>query len=369
VWLRHLRLSSFRNYSSLDLALDGGLSLFVGPNGSGKTSILEAVSYLAVARSLRGSRDQDVVRRGETEFGVGGELDDDGRVRSIVLKFAAGQGKEIRLDGEQLGKLSDLVGMLRVAWFGPDDTWITKGGPAGRRKLLDLTLCQLDPAYLSALSSYRRALRQRNEVLLSWSPDEDADRLLDVWTERLVEYGSVVVSHRAAFLPRFREAVSDAHGVISGDDSLALRYRSSLALEGADDRESVEGRFREALSRCEVPEKRSGTTMVGPHRDDLEVTLDGQPLRQFGSQGQHRTAAIALKLGEATVLDTSGTGAVVLLDDVLSELDHRRARALVELIGRYGQALMTSTERVPASVLGEGECAIFRVDSGGVLRE
>jgi DNA replication and repair protein RecF len=271
----------------------------------------------------------------------------------------------VTVDGEPLAKLSDLLGILRVAWFGPEDTAITKGGPAERRRLLDMALCQTDPAYLAALSDYRRALRQRNEALVSWGPDEDSDRVVGVWTEQLVRSGSRVIAARLGFLGAFGERVAAAHGAIAPADEIALAYRGSVA-STAGDEGSVAELFRAALARTEEDEQRRGFTLVGPHRDDVEVRLNGRSLRSFGSQGQHRTAAIALKLGEAAMLAADGHGVTVLLDDVLSELDDDRAAALVDLAGGIGQALVTSTRPLPG-VPGVA-CAALRVEAGEVVR-
>lgn len=370
MWIRALRLTDFRNYERLELELEEGLNFFTGPNGSGKTSILEAVSYLAVARSLRGATDAEIVRWGSSSFGVGGDIVADGSVRSSTLRFTRGGKKEVTLDGEKQALLSDLVGVLRVAWFCPEDTWLTKGGPSERRKLLDMTLCQLDPAYLDALSNYRRTLRQRNEALLSWTPDDESEALVGVWSDRLLHYGSKVTAGRMRLLPRFAEAVAGFHRSISGSDALSLRYRSTAGGDAASGDEpptedKVRSCFADSLKRVAADERRRGFTLIGPHRDDLEVRLGERPLRTFGSQGQHRTAAIALKLGEAAVLDSDGRGVVVLLDDIMSELDDQRAASLLELVGDLGQALMTSTRDAPA-VAASHRSKSFVVEAGGV---
>jgi DNA replication and repair protein RecF len=368
VWLKTLRLENFRNYERLELDFEDGLNFLFGPNGSGKTSILEAASYLAVARSLRGSSDGEVARWGASGFGVAGAVVDGGSARSMVLRFTRGGGKEVTVDGERIPTLAGLVGHLRVAWFGPDDTWITKGAPEARRTLLDVTLCQVDAEYLAALSKYRRTLRQRNEALLAWAPEADADRVVGTWTERLLEHGSRVVARRVALLPRLREAVGRFHRSIAGEDSLSVEYRSSVDLEGASELGPVRERMANAVERVAAEERRRGFTLVGPHRDDVEVKLNGRLLRTFGSQGQHRTAAIALKLGAAAVLGADGEGVVVLLDDVLSELDEARAGGLIELVRNLGQALVTSTRRAPDLLQAGGGSACFRVEGGEVER-
>ena len=378
MWLRTLRLANFRNYATLELELDEGLNFFSGSNGAGKTSILEAVSYLAVARSLRGSSDGEVVRWGESDFGIGGDLARGGGTSRVVLRYSRAGGKEVTVDGESLSTLTELVGMLRVAWFSPEDTWITKGGPGARRKLVDMTLCQTDPGYLTALANYERARRQRNEALASWTPDEEADRVVDAWTDRLIEYGSRVVASRLRFLPGFGAAVSRYHATVAGEDSLDVGYRSTLGAavsaaspEGVDPRaaeDAVAGAFRAALDGVATDERRRGFTLAGPHRDDLDIRLGGRVLRTFGSQGQHRTAAIALKLGQAAILGEEERKVVVLLDDILSELDAARAEALIHLVGGFGQALMTSTRPAGEWAAADGTGAAFHVEDGKVVR-
>jgi DNA replication and repair protein RecF len=368
VWLRTLRLENFRNYERLEIEFEDGLNFLFGPNGSGKTSILEAVSYLAVARSIRGAGDGEVVRWGASGFGVGGDIVDGRDARSIVLRFARGGAKGATVDGEGIARLSDLLGHLRVAWFGPEDTWLTKGGPEARRRLIDMTLCQIDHQYLAALSSYRRILKQRNEALLGWSPDDESERVVQAWTEQLLEHGSRVITSRLRLVPRLEGAVARFHAAIAMEGSLSLEYRSSVDLGAAGEPGEVRSRFAEAIEASATEERRRGFTQVGPHRDDLEVRLDGRLLRAFGSQGQHRTAAIALKLGEADVLDDGGRGVVVLLDDILSELDEDRGRGLVELVGGLGQALMTST-RAPDELVSGRTHGSFLVHDGEVSRQ
>jgi len=373
VWLSELRLSNFRSYGDLQVGFESGLNFLYGENGTGKTSVLEAISYLAVARSLRSANDSEVVRWKEDGFGVGGEVVDGDGGETIVLRFTRGRGKEVTIDGSRLERLSELVGHLRVAWFCPEDTWITKGGPDARRRLVDMTLCQVDASYMAALTGYRRALRQRNEALLNWTPDEESDRVIEAWTEKLVQWGGRIIAGRARLVPALADKVAGYHARIAGEDTLTLAYRSSVPVEDAAVEASARDGFRAALVHSEEDEKRRGFTLVGPHRDDLEVRLEGRPLRSFGSQGQHRTAAIALKLGEAAILDADGRGVVVLLDDVLSELDESRSEALVSHVGTHGQAFVTSTTGAASGLARPTSestgAARFRVDVGKVVRE
>jgi DNA replication and repair protein RecF len=211
---------------------------------------------------------------------------------------------------------------------------------------------------------------------MSWTPDDESERLLEVWTERLVKNGGRVIAARRKLIGPLGEAVSRYHRRIAGDSVLEVGYRSSVKSPGSGDRISGESPAGEkgarellssALERVSVDERRRGFTLVGPHRDDLEVALDGRPIRTFGSQGQHRTAAIALKLGQAEVLDQDGRGVVVLLDDIMSELDDERGRSLMELVGGLGQALMTSTRPAPGDSERMPE-RTFLVEAGTVVR-
>ena len=370
-----LAIRDFRNLEHVDLELPASGMLLVGENGQGKTNLLEAIYYLQVLRSLRGARDQDLVRFGADGFHLGARMATD-RAGEIGIGFQkTGKRKRVKLDGAVSERLSDAVGALPVAMFSPSDVELVAGGPAARRRFMDIMLAVTSRGYLRALQQYRAALVRRNAALRDAArhPAQRAEDRVAVWEAPLAEHGATLWEERETWVEGAKEQFSAvAHAI--GGDVLAIRYASvTRPAEPATDRRTMLAR---ALTQQRTTDIRFGLTRAGPHRDDLLVTIrggDGTPreLRVFGSAGQQRTAAIALRLLEAGHLrDRRGGPPVFLLDDPFAELDAPRTRRIVALLSAsgLGQTILAVPREtdIPG---GMPHLQRFRIAAGALRRE
>jgi DNA replication and repair protein RecF len=386
VHVSRLILEEFRVYRSLELEIPPAGVRIVGPNGSGKSSIVEALSFLSTTRSQRTVSDRELIRWGSgRDYGVppyarcrGTVIEDIGPVDVEVVLEADPPGsddapgpitgtarKRCRLDGRPVRAI-DVVGRLRTVAFSPEDVAIVSGAPGGRRRLLDVALSQIDRGYLQALSRYGRVMSQRNGLLKSFARDGVSAQSSQVrsqllfWDDQLVEAGAIVVAGRERYVRRLGELASVRYAQLAGGAHLEATYSSNVISQAngrdeealvKDPSESLVDRiavtFREQLNQRLADEVRRGVTLVGPHRDDLMLALDGADLAVYGSRGQQRLGILALKMAEADSMVAMGDDApVLLLDDVLSELDPERGRLLLETISGFGaQVAVTATDR------------------------
>lgn len=367
VRLSHLSVRHFRNLIDQDLDVpDEGFAL-VGENAQGKSNLLEAIYYLETFRSFRGARDDQLVTFGEDVFRVAARLcpsagdrpegwsarDDGSEELEITAAFQRrGRRKKVTLDGAEPERLSEALGRLGVVIFSPADVALINEGPAERRRFLDVVLSLNVNGYLRALQEYRKVLSQRNAALKA---EQSAD-LIALWNEPLVRSGAEVMAGRAQWVGERTKTFTNFYEAVSGGQAAGLDYRCSVNLDGIADavaggEPDVEGfaeAFRVGLRDARGRERRVGTTVLGPHRDDVSVSLEGErelDVRDFGSGGQRRTAALALRLVEArTIRDRRGLEPLVLLDDVFAELDAGRSERILGLLEseQVGQVILTA---------------------------
>jgi len=332
--LARLVVRDFRNLAHVELAPPSAGWVVVGENGQGKTNLLEAIHYLQLLRSSRGARDADVVRFGADAFHIAAHVDTDGSCHEVSVGFErAGHRKRARLDGAVPERLSDALGALPSVMFAPDDVSLVTGSPAERRRFLDVMLAVTNHSYLVALQQYRAALLRRNAALRSamLTGGRGADAI-GVWEPALAEYGAALWRQRRSWVASMEDRLEEVCREIGEGGRVRMRYASALA--AADDPRFALAR---ALEEKRASDLRRGLTHVGPHRDDLVVTLEGRDLRVFGSAGQQRTAAIALRMLEAaTVTERRGFAPMFLLDDPFAELDARRSARILSLLEREG---------------------------------
>ena len=347
-----LALTDFRCYPAVDLVLPSGVTVVSGANGEGKTSLLEALSWAATTHSFRGVPDAALVRSGTEAAFVRVTVQEPDREQLLEAEIRAVGRNRVRMNRHPLARARDLLGLLRVTVFAPDDLQLVKGGPAGRRAYLDDLLVAVAPRYEAVQSEYDRVLKHRNALLRQGFRGPDAESTLVVFDEQLVRAGSELVRGRLRLTARLLPAVRDAYRGLAGeDDDVDADYEAEWA-EGsvAPAAEDVEPLLRAALVERRAAEVDRGVTLVGPHRDEWRLRLAGLDARTHASQGEQRTLALGLRLaGHKVCAEVVGTEPVLLLDDVFSELDPARAEALVSELPA-GQTLLTTASTVPVSV-------------------
>jgi DNA replication and repair protein RecF len=395
VRLGRIRLRDFRNFERLECELPAEGVMILGPNGAGKTNLLEAVYYLEVFRSFRGASDRELVRFGQEVFRVEATVEGPRGQRAIAAAYSAAERrKQVEVDRREVSRLSDAIGGLGAVVFSLEDVEIVRGSPSGRRRFMDILLSLVEPGYVDALGKYRSVLSQRNEALKG-----GADRAqLEAWSAGLIEVGARVMEARARWVAGRAAAFDRYHARIAGGARGVLGYRPSVGtpeagseapgparsetrVDGASRDEAPAAgsppsravwaeTFRAALERARERERRRGVTVVGPHRDELAFTAqvggeEERDLRTYGSGGQQRTAALALRLAEAdTLRERLGREPVYLLDDVFAELDRERSGRLLQLLeeGRSGQVVLTSPK--PSEVRLRGGLDVWRLRDG-----
>lgn len=360
--LDRLWLSDFRSYEAAEFVPHPeGLTVVAGRNGEGKTNLLEAVGYLATLRSFRGVPGEALIRHGAERAVVRAQVDRGGRGVLIEAELVASGRDRVQVNRQALRRARDLLGSFQVTVFSPDDLALVKGGPAERRDYLDELLVALHPRHDATQTELDRVTRQRNALLKSVAgvrqPPEDVVTTLDVWDRKLAVAGEALAAAREG-LTRALEPFADAcYAELASPsaDRVGLVYRRSWS-----------GPLAEALFEARADDLRRGLTTVGPHRDELDLVIDGMPARTHASQGEQRSLALALRLaGHRVVTDRLETAPVLLLDDVFSELDDHRSAALLRALPT-GQALLTTAGSLPPGVRPE---AIWHVEDGKVWEE
>jgi DNA replication and repair protein RecF len=345
VVLGALALRDFRNLARLDLGFPSAGAVVVGENGQGKSNLLEAIYYLHLLRSVRGARDVDVVRFGAPGFHIAARTGG-GPYHELSAGFERqGRRKRVKVDGAEPARLSDALGALPCVLFSPADVDLVAGAPTSRRRYLDILLALSSRPYLAALQRYRAALAQRNAALRDAmrSVGGRAEQRVAVWEAPLAEHGAVLWRERVAWVGQSADRFAALCASIGEQAPVAMRYATSLE-PAAEDLDAVARALADALEHKRPLDMRRGLTHAGPHRDDLVLTLDARELRAFGSAGQQRTAAIALRLLEAETLRSRlGAAPLFLLDDPFAELDVRRSTNILELLAEQGmgQTLLT----------------------------
>ena len=335
-----ITFADFRSYERFELEPSASLTVLVGPNAVGKTNVIEGIELLTAAESFRKPAWNDVVRWGADESKLELTAEGDGRVLEIEMYAGLSGKRTYKVNGKTRRRISEVAGIIPCVVFTPDDLRLVKDSADKRRGAVDGVGDQLSPAYRTARVDYERILKHRNSLLREESSDDD---LLSAWSARLVDSGVAFSGHRRRLFDRILAKVSEVYRILSGGEGLTAVYQPSWETRpetDLDPREAMES----ALQRRGREERARGTTLVGPHRDEIVFYVDGKDARSFGSQGQQRTIALAWKLAEVGVMtEIGGQPPVLLLDDVMSELDESRRHALARFVGEAAQTFVTTT--------------------------
>ena len=334
MYIKSIQLEGYRNYNNEIVCFDKGTNVLYGDNAQGKTNILEAIFMCATTKSHKGSKDKEIIGFDKAEAHVSIVLCkalDDIKIDILLRKDKT---KVVAVNGSKIKKATQLLGILNVVLFSPEDLSIIKNGPSERRRFVDMELCQLDPIYLYNLSKYNKIIDQRNKLIKDHFNNSELTDTLDIWDMQLVNYGKLIIEKRKKFIEELNEIIKQVHTKLTnGKEKIELLYEPDVSVEN----------FEKELKKHREKDLKYKLTSVGPHRDDFSFVVDGIDIRKYGSQGQQRTAALSLKLSEIEIVKKiTGHVPVLLLDDVLSELDNNRQNYLLNTIGEI-QTIITCT--------------------------
>lgn len=353
-----LELSNYRNYDSLKVQFGPSVNIIYGENAQGKTNLIEAIYMCATSKSHRLSKEKEIIRLGKEESTIHLSFEKDMVNETIDMGLSHKNTKKIAINKQPIRKLSELFGLLHVIMFSPEDLSLIKSGPKERRRFIDMELSQLNAMYMYYLGQYHKVLKQRNQLLKNSSDKDQTIALLDVFDEQMVTYGTKVMGLRDEFIEELNQIYSKKHWHLSGErEQVQLKYDRNCDVKGYEDQ----------LIKRRDSDFRMKTTTLGPHRDDLRFDMEGIDLRVFGSQGQQRTAALALKLSEIELVkEKIKDTPVLLLDDVLSELDHLRQAYLISHLEEV-QTFITCTG-VEDFIKGQtGDYRLYHVKDAKVI--
>ena len=336
MWINDIKLNNFRNYDKKEIKLHENINVFYGENAQGKTNIIESIFLSSIGKSFRTNKEKELIKFNEEKALI--EINFQKSDRDGNIKIEIGDKKQIYLNGIKLKKLSELLGNINIVIFTPDDINILKGGPQNRRKFLDIMISQLRPNYMHILTLYLKTLEQRNNYLKQIKLENKDENLLDIWDEKLIEYGMKIYEYRKEFIEKIQNKIKNIHKEITEN-------KEEIEIEYFSDANTRQNFINELKSRRKL-DIIKGFTTKGVHRDDFVVYINGREVEIYGSQGQHRTAILSLKLSELQVIyDEIGEYPILLLDDFMSELDDKRRKNFLNNIKDI-QVIITCTEKI-----------------------
>lgn len=361
MWLQHLSIKTFRNYKETTIDFDPKLNVFLGQNAQGKTNMLEAIYFLALTRSHRTRTDKNLIQFEKEQLQLSGVIQKKTGIVPLEIDLTP-KGRITKVNHLKQARLSDYIGHMNVVLFAPEDLQLVKGSPSVRRKFIDMELGQIKPIYLSDLSTYNHILKQRNTYLKSTQAIDET--FLSVLDDQLVEYGCRVMIHRLDFIKNLESFACKKHFEISDQlEKLSIKYLSSVNFS---DKNNLAESFKKALEKSRSRDLLKKNTSIGPHRDDILFFINGIEA-SFGSQGQHRSLVLSIKLAEIGLMESvTNETPILLLDDVMSELDNTRQLKLLETISQNIQTFITTTSLNHLQNLPEN-LSIFSIQDGQAI--
>ncbi|MFD2658289.1 DNA replication/repair protein RecF [Gracilibacillus thailandensis] len=369
MYIQQLSLNHYRNYDQLSVQFDDKINVIIGENAQGKTNLMEAIYVLGFSKSHRTTKDKELIQWEQNYAKIEGSVFK--RKQQFPLEIQiTNKGKKAKLNHLEQKRLSDYIGALNIVMFAPEDLNLVKGSPQIRRRFIDMEIGQIQPIYIYHLGQYVKILKQRNHLLKQLQKRKSNDlTMLRVLTEQLIEHAAIILEKRFMFMKRLRTWANEIHrGISRGIEDLDLQYAPTIDVSETDEKEKIGTVLAETFEKLETKEVERGTTLIGPHRDDLVFYVNDKNVQTFGSQGQQRTTALSLKLAEIELIyQEINDYPILLLDDVLSELDDFRQSHLLDTIEGKVQTFVstTSVDGIHHQTLEKAE--IFRIDNGKII--
>ena len=371
MYLQHIHLIHYRNYENQELNLNRGINVLIGSNGQGKTNLLEAIYYLSAGNNFRGNKDVELIHWEKPYLRLLGQMkkEDSERCYELEVYIDKEKNKQLKINGVKYKTMSELHNYLRVVLFSPDDLKIVKGSPAERRKYLDLCMSQQDKTYYRLIRDYDRIVQQRNNLLKELQYKKANKAQLDVWNQYLIEYGSQIIFKRLQYLKVLVPMARKVQQALTSEiERFSVTYHCSMGAIGDFTVSQIKEVFQNILSQKIEEEIIKGTTLWGPHRDDLIFYLNGMDLKKYGSQGQQRTAILSLKMAELqTFYRLHGEYPLLLLDDVMSEWDDHRRHFLIQMVKKYQIQTIITGANIELLTEEMAENEIFSVQEGKII--
>ena len=356
MWIENLKINNFRNYKNQEINLNKNINIFYGENAQGKTNIIESIFLSSIGKPFRASKDSELIKFGESLAKI--EINFQKSDRNGNIKIEIGNKKNIFINEIKIKKLSDLLGNIHTVIFTPDDIDILKGGPQNRRKFLDIMISQLRPNYMHVYQLYKKTLEERNNYLKKIKVENAKEDLLEIWDEQLIKYAKIIADYRNEFMEKIKNKIKNIHNSITENrEEIKIEYKTDCLNKN---------KYQEFLKERRKLDIIKGYTTKGIHRDDFEVYLNDILVNVYGSQGQHRTAVLSLKISELQVInDEIGENPILLLDDFMSELDEKRRKNFLENI-KDTQVIITCTDKL---FLNQKDNKIFQVSNGIIFEK
>ncbi len=369
MYLKQIELNNFRNISGEKLDFGKQINIIHGRNGQGKTSLLEAVFFLAITKSFRAKSEKIVLQHDKEYMQVTGLFETDMKDGfSVRVYYSGAEGKHVFLNQNKIDKFSQLIGKIPVTLLSLEDLELAYGVPANRRKFIDILLSQVSPIYLQALQVYKKTLSHRNRLLSLISENKENSSILFPWDEQLVKNGSYIIRLRKKFTDFANKKIAGYYQRISlRDEEITVKYKSNIPIEQeVDDLETV---FKKTLFDTYDADIQRQNTLIGPHRDDLIFYKEGFPLKAYGSQGENKTLLIALKLVESEYLkEKTSENPILLMDDIFGELDNERINNLIGCVMPFGQTIITTTSREKINGVLDGTVRFLEIEQGKQIK-
>ncbi|MFD0826771.1 DNA replication/repair protein RecF [Neobacillus sp. M.A.Huq-85] len=370
MYIEQLALKDYRNYETLSVEFENKVNVILGENAQGKTNVMESIYVLAMAKSHRTSNDKDLIRWDQEYAKIEGRIQK--QYSSLPLQLVISKkGKKAKCNHIEQQKLSQYVGNLNVVMFAPEDLNLVKGSPQVRRRFIDMEIGQVSPVYLHDMSQYQKILQQRNHFLKMMQIKKQSDQtMLEILTDQFIETAVKIINKRFEFLQLLQKWAEPIHsGISRGVESLKIEYKPSVDVLEGQDLSKMVASFEEKFNKVKTREIERGTTLFGPHRDDLLFFVNNRDVQTFGSQGQQRTTALSVKLAEIELIHSQiGEFPILLLDDVLSELDDYRQSHLLNTIQGRVQTFVTTTSVDGIHHQTLKDASTFEVESGVIKK-